>query len=140
MLCTMIDEEYAVEMSILYTNVTTIHHQILSKKDTICKIDGSNLSVLSWHGLLLLFFDKPDDLANKNDEFYNTTIKKVLATINDMPHQFSAGKAAFYKEHYNVTWEEFLMAKFGVWICIFALTTCCGSEVEKISISLQTKK
>ena len=65
-------------------------------------------------GLLLLFVNKRADFANKNEEFYNPNIKKILTTINGMPHQlFEAGlqargiypelKKYFYKEHSNVT-------------------------------------
>ena len=51
----------------------------------------NNLSVRSLQGLLLLFLDKRDDFANKNEEFYNPSIQKILTTINGMPHQlFSA--------------------------------------------------
>ena len=74
----------------------------------------NNLFVCSLQGLLLLFLDKPDDFANKNEEFYNLSIKKILATINRIPHQlFAAGlqardiypelKKYFYKENSNVT-------------------------------------
>ena len=31
--------------------------------------------------------DTADDFANKNEEFYNPTNKKVLTTICSMPHQ-----------------------------------------------------
>ena len=49
----------------------------------------NNLSVRSLQGLLLLFLDKRDDFANKNEEFYNPSIKE---TLNGMPHQlFVAG-------------------------------------------------
>ena len=55
----------------------------------------NNVSVRSLQGLLLLFLDKRTDFANKNEEFYNTSIKKVLVTINGMPHQlFAAGLQA----------------------------------------------
>ena len=60
------------------------------KKDTVWKIDVNNLSVLSLQGLLLLFVDKRTNFANKNEEFYNPSIKKILVTINGMPHQFFA--------------------------------------------------
>ena len=94
--------------------VTSIHYESLSKKDNVWKIDVNNLSVRSLQGLLLLFLDKRDDFANKNEEFYNPSIKKVLITINGMPHQLFAGgiqagdiypelKKYFYKEHSNVT-------------------------------------
>ena len=55
----------------------------------------NNLSVRSLQGLLLLFLDKRDDFANKNEELYNPSIKKILVTINEMPHQlFAAGLQA----------------------------------------------
>ena len=99
------DESYAATIgemygatngsSIPYTKVTSIHYQKLSKKDTTSKIDVNNLSIRSLQGLLLLFLDKRDAFANKNEEFYNTSIKKVLVTINGMPHQlFGAGLQA----------------------------------------------
>ena len=74
-------------MSIPYTKVTSIHYQALSKKDIVWKIDVNNLSVWSLQGLLLLFLDKLDDFANRNEEFYNPSIKKILMTINGLPHQ-----------------------------------------------------
>ena len=110
-----------------YTKVTSIHYQALSKKDTTWKTDVNNLSVRSLQGLPLLFLDKCDDFANKDKEFYNPSIKTILTRINGMPHQlFAAGLQAryiypemekyFYGEHSNVTWEEFLTTKFGLWI------------------------
>ena len=72
--------------SIPYTKVTSIYYPILSKEDTTWKTDVNNLSVRSLQGLLLLFLDKYDDFANKNEEFYNPSIKKILMTINGMPH------------------------------------------------------
>ena len=66
----------------------------------------SNLSVRSLQGLLLLFLDKRDDFANKNEEFYNPSIKKVLVTINGMiPAGFQTRdiypelKKSFYNEN-----------------------------------------
>ena len=117
---------YTGTMSIPYTKVTSIHYQTLSKKDTTWKIDVNHLSDHSLQGLLLLFLDKRDGFANKNEEFYNPSIKKILTTINGMPHQlFAAGlqtrdiypelKMYFYREHSNATWEEFLTTKFGLW-------------------------
>ena len=47
----------------------------------------NNLSVRSLRGLVLLFLDKHDDFANKNEEFYNPSIRKILVTIIGMPHQ-----------------------------------------------------
>ena len=74
----------------------------------------NNLSVRSLQGLLLLLLDKRDDIVNKNEEFYSPSIKKILVTIDGMPHQlFATGlqarniypelKIYFYKEHSNVT-------------------------------------
>ena len=73
---TTIGELYAGTMSIPYTKVTSIHYQTLSKKETTWKIDINNLSVRSLQRLLLLFLDKHDDFANKNEEFYNPSIRK----------------------------------------------------------------
>ena len=115
----------------------------------------NNLSVRSLQGLLLLFLDKRDDFANKNEEFYNLSIKKILVTINGMPHQlFAAGlkardiypelKKYFYREHFNVTWEEFLTTKFGLWVDTRSSSdnTLQGSSraVEKSGILLQIEK
>ena len=78
-----------------YTGTTLIHYQALSKKDTTWKIDVNNLFACSLQGLLLLFLDKRNDFANKNEEFYNRSIKKILTTLNGMPHQlFAAGLQA----------------------------------------------
>ena len=74
-----------------YTKAESIHYQTLSKKDTIWKTDVNNLSVHSLQGLLLLFLDKRDDFVNKNEEFYNPSIKKILTTIKGTPHQLFAG-------------------------------------------------
>ena len=94
------DEPYATargEMyarsSILYTKVTSIHFQTLSKKDTSRKIDVNNLSVRSLQGLLLLFLDKCDDFSNKNEEFYNLSIKKILITISRMLHELFVARS-----------------------------------------------
>ena len=94
------DEPYATTIgemdtrttSIPYTKVTSIHYQTLSKKDTTWKVDVNNFSVCSLQGLLLLFLDKRDEFANKNEEFYNPSIKKILTIINVTPYQlFAAG-------------------------------------------------
>ena len=88
------DEPYALAIgemyvgtSIPYTKVESIHYQTLSKKDTIWKIDVNNLSARSLQGLLLLLLDKRDDFANKSEEFYNPSIKKILMAINGLSHQ-----------------------------------------------------
>ena len=55
----------------------------------------NNLSVRSLQGLLLVFLDKCDDFANKNEEFYNLSIKKILITINGDSHElFASGLLA----------------------------------------------
>ena len=146
---------YTGTTSIPYTKVTSIHYQTLSKKDTTWKIDVNNLSVRSLQGLLLLFLDKRDDFTNKNEEFYNPSIKKNLVTINGMPHQlFAAGlqardiypeiKKYFYRKHSNVTWEEFLTTKFGLWIDTRSSTNNTlhgsGRAVGKSGILLQIEK
>ena len=72
----------------------------------------NNLSVHSLQGLLLLFLDKRDDFAKKNEEFYNPSIKKILTTINGMPHQlFAAGLQArdIYPELSNIFTKNTLM-------------------------------
>ena len=132
---TTIGEIYTGTTSIPYTKVTSIHYQTLSKKDTTWKIDVNNLSVRSLQGLLVLFVDKRDDFANKNEEFCNPNIKKILVTINGMSHQlFPAGLQVrdiypelgkyFYKEHSEVTWEEFLQQNLGYGLIhVRALTT-----------------
>ena len=152
---TTIGEIYTGTTSIPYTKVTSIHYQTLSKKDTTWKIDVNNLSVRSLQGLFLLFLDKRDDFANKNEEFYNPSIKKILTTINRMPHQlFAAGlqardiypelKRYFYKENSNVTWERFLTTKFGFWKDTRSSTdnTLYGSgrAVEKVAYYFRLKK
>ena len=89
---TSIGEMYTATTTIPYTKVTSIHYQTLSKKYTTWKIDVNNLSAWPLQGLLLLFIDKRDDFSNKNEEFYNSSIMKILVTINGMPHQlFGAG-------------------------------------------------
>ena len=88
---TSIREAYIRQMSTPYTKVTSIHYQAISKKDIVWKTDVNNLSLWSLRGLLLLFLDKHDDFANKNEEFYNPSIKKTLVRINGMPHQLYTG-------------------------------------------------
>ena len=83
---------YTETTSIPDIKVTSIHYQTVSKKDMSWKINVNNLSVCSLLGLLLLFLDKHEYFANKNEEFYNPSIEKILTTINGMPHQlFAAG-------------------------------------------------
>ena len=115
---TTIGEMYNGTTSIPYTKVTSIHHELLLKKDTTWKIDVNNLYVRSLKGLLLLFVDKRNDFANKNEEFYNPNIKETSVIIDGMPHQLFAGallvrdiypeiKKYFYKENSDVTWKSF---------------------------------
>ena len=113
-----------------------------------------SLSVRSLQGLLLPFLDKRDDFANKSEEFYNPSIKKILVTINGMPHQlFAAGlqardiyseiKKYCYREHSNVMWEE-LLTKFALWVDIRSSIDNTlhgsGTAVEKGGILLQIEK
>ena len=152
---TTIGEMYTGTTSIPYTKVTSIHYQKLFRKDTTWKIDVNNLSARSLQGLLLLFLDKHDDFANKNEEFCNPSIKKILVTVNGMPHQvYAAGlqpidiypelKRYFYREHSNVTWEEFLTTKFRLWIDTRSSTNNTlhgsGRAVKKSSILLHIEK
>ena len=124
------DEQYAMIIGGMYTNmsipntkITLKHYQTLSKKDTIWKIDVNDPDTCSLQGLLLLFFDKRDGFANKNEGFYSPSIKKILVKINGDLHQLSKGglgamdiyrelKKYFYKEHSNVTWKEVLTTEF----------------------------
>ena len=72
-----------------------------------------------------------------------------------MPHQlFAAGlqardiypelKKYLYKENYNMTWEDFLTAKLGLWIDTRSSTNNTiqgsGRAMEKSGILLQIKK
>ena len=72
-----------------------------------------------------------------------------------MPHQlFAAGlqardifpelKIFFYREHYNVTWEEFLTKKYGLWVDTRSSTNNTlhgsGRAIEKSGILLQIEK
>ena len=122
---TAIGDLYTEKKLIYYTMVTSIHYQTLSKKDTTWKIDVNNLSVRSLQGLLLLFLDKRDGFANKNEEFYNPSINKTSVMINGISLQlYRAGlqardiylelKKYFYKENSDVTWEGFLTTKFAL--------------------------
>ena len=115
----------------------------------------NNFSIRSLQRLLLLFTDKRDNFANKNEEYYNPSIKKILVTINGIPHQlFAAGleardiypelKQYIYKEHFNVTRKELLTTKFGLWIDTPWSTNNTlhgsGRAVEKSYILLQIEK
>ena len=63
----------------------------------------------------------------KIKKFYNPSVKKLLTTINGIPHQLYPGgilsrdifpevKNYFYKKDFDVTWDEFLTTKSGLWI------------------------
>ena len=64
---TTIRELYAGTKVILYTKVTSIYYQILSKKDTVWKIDLNNLSNGSLQGLILVVPDKREDFTEMNN-------------------------------------------------------------------------
>ena len=42
-------------------------------------------------GYFYYFLTNMMTLPKKNEEFYNTSIKKILVSINGMPHQLYAG-------------------------------------------------
>ena len=78
-----------------------------------------------------------------------------MIAINGMPHQlFAAGlqtrdiyqelKNFFYKEHSDVTWEEFISANFALWIYTSSGTGNIlhgsGRAVKQSGISLQIEK
>ena len=127
---TAIRKMYTKKTSMYYTKITSIHQQTLSKKDTSWKFELNNLSVRSLFCsfvLLLLFFDKRDDFANKYEEFYNSNINKTLVMINGMSLQFHRHglqardiypelKKYFYKENSELIWEGILTTKSALWI------------------------
>ena len=75
-----------------YTKVTLIHYELLKEQDTTWKIEVNNLSFRSLQGLLPIFLDKHNNLGNKNEEFYNPSIKEIYITINEDPHQIFKGE------------------------------------------------
>ena len=86
----MIGELYAGALSIPYTASNINPLEVIT-----WNIDFKILSVHLLLGLPLLSLDKRDDFANKNEAFYNNTIVKVLAAINDIRHQiFNEGVQA----------------------------------------------
>ena len=106
-------------------------------------------------GLLLLFLDKCDDFANKNEEFYNPSINKISVMINGISLQlYRAGLQArdiypelnkyYYKENSDVTWEGFLTRQFALQIdtCLITNNIFCvsGRAAEKSGILLQIEK
>ena len=152
---TAIGKMYAEKTLIHYTKVKSIHYQTLSKKDTNWKIDVNNLSVRSLQTLRLLFLDKRDNFANKNEEIYNPSINKISVMINGIFLQYyRAGlqardiypelKKYFYIENSDVTWEGFLTTRFALWIDTHLSTNNIlhgsGRAGEKSGILLQIKK
>ena len=132
-----------------------VHHQAFSKKNENWKIGINNLSVRSLQGLLLLFVDKQNNFANENEKFYNPSIKKILTTINGIPHQlypggvlsrdiFPEAKKYFYKPDSDVTWGEFLTTKFGLWIDVRPSNDNglhgSGRTVERSGVLLQIER
>ena len=124
---TTVNALYAGTAPIPFTQVTSIHHVTLSKKDTNWNIDIKNMSIFSLQSLLSLFLDKCDDFANKNKKVCNLFVKRVLETTNGIFYQiflevmqtrgiYLELKKYVYKKHSNVMWEEFLAKKFGQWI------------------------
>ena len=143
------------ETSIPYTKVIVVHHQVLPKKNKNWKIDINNLSVRNLQGLLLLFVDKQNDFANENENIYNPLIKKILTTINGIPHQlypggalsrdiFPEAKKYFYKPDSDVKSGEFLTTKFGLWIDVRSSNDNrlhgSGRTVERSGILLQIER
>ena len=125
------------------------------KEDLIVRLELNSSENSSLQGLLLVFLDKRDEFASKNEEFYIPSIKKILVTINGMLHQlFSAGlqareiypelKKYFYKESFDVTWKDFLTTKFALWIdarsSIDNTLHGSGRAVEKSGILVQIEK
>ena len=124
---TAVGEMYTEKTSIHYTKVTSIHYQKLFKKYTTWKIDENNLSFRSLQGLLLLFLDKRDEFANKNEEYYNPNINKISVINNGISLQLYRGglqardiyselEKYFHQQNSDVTWEGFLATKFALWI------------------------
>ena len=66
-----------------------------------------------------------------------------LLPLDYRPRTFSGAEKTFYKEHSNVTWEDFLTTKFGLWIdtrlSIDNTLHCSGRRVKK-SMLLQIGK
>ena len=87
------------------------------------------------------------NLRTKMKHFTSLSSKKFQQHV--MPHQLFAAslqalKKDFYQEHSNVTWEEFLTTKFGLWVDTRSNTDntlgSSGRSAEKSGISLQIKK
>ena len=106
-------------------------------------------------GFTVTILDKRDDFANKNEELYYPSIKKVLITVNCMPHQLFAARLQareiyqelnkyFYRENCDVECKDFLTTKFGLWIdtgsSIDNTLYGSGRAMEKSGTVLQIEK
>ena len=90
---TVFDESYAVTIGELYTRTKSIpdtrieiHYQTLSKKTMLGRLTLTtclfvHFKVYCSHSLINVW------LCERNEEFYNPAIKKVLILINDMHYQ-----------------------------------------------------
>ena len=127
----IIDESYAqminyFDTSIPYTRISNVSYISKSKKDSTWVID-INAAAQSLQGVLLLFKDTQTNYAYKNEEFYNPSFKKILVSIDGNPHQIYKGgllskdiytelKRYFHHPYSDVSFEQFLTSKFGLWI------------------------
>ena len=129
----IVDESYAETIASIYRNIdipytliTCNKHLSLSKKDTTWPIsiftNATNL-----RGILLLFKEPQTNFSNKNEQFYNPSIKKVMISVAGdtnqlykggiLPrHVFNELKKYFYNNHSDIKDEDFLTTKYGLWI------------------------
>ena len=109
-----------------YTRVTRLSYQILEKKDSSWLIN-TKLQSKSLQKLLLLLMEDQTNFADKVENFYNPTIKKMNIMINGVPHQLFEGSILphdmyleiskkFLREKSNVSFEEYLTTKYKLWI------------------------
>ena len=114
------------------SRVTRLFYQQLSKKDTSWLIN-TKLQAKSLQGLLLLFLEDKTDFDNKVENFYNPTFKKVNMTIDGNPHgifkESILPKNIYpeickkcYQNNSDVSFEEYLTTKYGLWIDTRSLT------------------
>lgn len=61
------------------------------QKEATWNIDFNNLPVCLLQSWQLLFLDKRDGFANKDEKLYKPIIRKVLTAINGMSQQLFAG-------------------------------------------------
>jgi len=123
-------ETYRNGTSIPYNKVTCVYYQKLDKTQSIWKLDINGVNSRSLRGVLMVFVD--DAKARKafeckNEQFYNPTIKKVLVTVNGLPHQLYPGgflsrdlfpeiQKYFQTSNSAVTLGEYCTSKFACWI------------------------